>query len=182
MRDIDRVLLSREEILAGIDRLAEQINRDYAGKELTMVGILKGSILFYAELLLRIKLPVRMDFMSISSYGQSSRSSGVVRILKDLDRDIVGANAIIVEDIIDSGMSMSLLKDSLIGRGAKLLKICTLLDKPSRRRIQIQADYCGFEIPDEFVVGYGLDYNEHYRELPDIGVLKPEVYQNGDGD
>ncbi len=175
--DIDEVLFRREEILTKIEALAEQINRDYAGKELTMVGILKGSVLFFSELVLRIKLPVRMDFMSISSYGQSSKSSGVVRILKDLDNGVENQHVLIVEDIVDTGLTLKYIIESLETRKPASVKVCALLDKPSRRLADVAADYLGFTIPDAFAVGYGLDYSEQYRNLPDICSLKPCIYQ-----
>ena len=174
--DLLKVLLTEDQIKARVAELGEQISRDFAGEEVVLVGILKGAVVFFADLARSVNLPVRMDFMAISSYGNATRSTGVVRILKDLDRDVTGANVVIVEDIIDSGMSLAFLKENLISRGAKSLSICVLLDKPERRRVAIDVDYRGFEVPDEFVVGYGLDYAEHYRELPMIGVLKPEVY------
>ncbi len=175
-KDLAKVLLTQEQIQGRVKELGQQISRDYAGEEVVLVGILKGAVVFFADLAREITLPVRMDFMAISSYGSATKTSGVVRILKDLDKDITGCNVIIVEDIVDSGMSLAFLKDSLMSRGAKSLRICVLLDKPERRRCPIQVDYRGFEVPDEFVVGYGLDYAERYRELPLIGVLKPEVY------
>lgn len=175
-KDLARVLLTQEEIHERVAELGAQITRDYAGEEVVLIGILKGAVVFFADLVRTIKLPVRMDFMAVSSYGSATRSTGVVRILKDLDRDVTGKNVIIVEDIIDSGMSLSFLMDNMISRGVRSVKICVLLDKPDRRRTQVNVDYCGFVIPDEFVVGYGLDYAERYRELPEIGVLKPEIY------
>lgn len=141
-----------------------------------MVGILKGAVVFFSDLIRHVELPMSMDFMAISSYGNATKSAGVVRILKDLDKDIVGKHIIIVEDIVDSGLTLSFLKDNLVSRGAASLRICALLDKPERRKVDIKADYQGFTIPDAFVVGYGLDYAERYRNLPYIGVLKPEIY------
>lgn len=175
-KDLAKVLLTQDQIKARVKELGQQISRDFAGEEVVLVGILKGAVIFFADLAREITLPVRMDFMAVSSYGSATKTSGVVRILKDLDKDITGRNVIIVEDIVDSGMSLSFLKDNLMSRGAKSLRICVLLDKPERRRCPIDVDYRGFEVPDEFVVGYGLDYAERYRELPLIGVLKPEVY------
>ncbi|MDO4547732.1 MAG: hypoxanthine phosphoribosyltransferase [Clostridia bacterium] len=178
--DLERVLLTPEEINARVAELGRRITNDFRGEEVRLVGILKGAFMFFADLSRQIDLPVSMDFMAISSYGKATKSSGVVRIIKDLDNDITGKNVIIVEDIIDSGMSLSFLKENLISRGAKSLKICVLLDKPDRRRTQIDVDYVGFTIPDEFVVGFGLDYAEQYRALPMIGVLKPSVYSRKD--
>ncbi|MGJ4849637.1 hypoxanthine phosphoribosyltransferase [Bacillota bacterium Meth-B3] len=175
--DLCKILFSEEQIQARVAALGEAISRDFADEGVVLVGILKGAVVFLADLARSISVPVEMDFMAISSYGRATQSTGVVRILKDLDRDITGRRVIIVEDIVDSGMSLSFLKDNLNSRGAKSISICVLLDKPSRRRAHVDVDYCGFEVPDEFVVGYGLDYAERYRELPMIGVLKPEVYQ-----
>lgn len=178
-RDLkDELLLTKEQIAARVREMGEEITRDYDGMEgeLVLVGILKGAIVFFSDLIREIDLPLSMDFMAISSYGSATKSSGVVRILKDLDKDIVGKHVLVVEDIIDSGLTLSFLKDNLLSRGAASLKICTLLDKPERRRVDLHVDYAGFQIPDEFVVGYGLDYAETYRNLPDIGVLRPEVY------
>ena len=175
-QDLARVLFTPEQIKSRVKELGQQISRDFAGEEVVLVGILRGAVIFFADLAREISLPVRMDFMAISSYGSATKTSGVVRILKDLDKDITGRNVIIVEDIVDSGMSLAFLKENLISRGAKALRVCVLLDKPERRRCPIDVDYRGFEVPDEFVVGYGMDYAERYRELPLIGVLKPQVY------
>ncbi len=178
-RDLkDELLLTKEQIAARVKEMGDEITRDYEGVEgdLVLVGILKGAIVFFADLIREIDLPLSMDFMAISSYGSATKSSGVVRILKDLDKDIVGKHVLVVEDIIDSGLTLSFLKDNLLSRGAASLKICTLLDKPERRKVDLHVDYAGFQIPDEFVVGYGLDYAETYRNLPDIGVLRPEIY------
>ena len=175
-QDLAKVLYTEEQIRRRVRELGEMISRDFEDEEVVLVGILKGAVVFFADLMREIKLPVAIDFMAISSYGSATKTSGVVRILKDLDKDITDKNVIIVEDIVDSGMSLSFLKETLRSRGAKTLKICVLLDKPERRRCPIEVDYCGFQIPDEFVVGYGLDYAEHYREIPLIGVLKPEIY------
>lgn len=178
-RDLkDELLLTKEQIAARVKEMGDEITRDYEGVEgeLVLIGILKGAIVFFADLIREIDLPLSMDFMAISSYGSATKSSGVVRILKDLDKDIVGKHVLVVEDIIDSGLTLSFLKDNLLSRGAASLKICTLLDKPERRKVDLHVDYAGFQIPDEFVVGYGLDYAETYRNLPDIGVLRPEIY------
>lgn len=175
-KDLAYVLLEEEAIQKRVEELGRQITRDYEGKELVLVGILKGAVVFFSDLIRHVELPMSMDFMAISSYGNATKSAGVVRILKDLDKDIVGKHIIIVEDIVDSGLTLSFLKDNLVSRGAASLRICALLDKPERRKVDIKADYQGFTIPDAFVVGYGLDYAERYRNLPYIGVLKPEIY------
>ena len=174
--EIDRVLVSNERIQARLDERAERINQDYAGKELLLVCILKGAVTVFADVLRRITIPCQIDFMAISSYGSSTKSSGVVRILKDLDHGIEGKDVLIVEDIVDSGMSMHYLLDTLKTRKPASVRLLTLLDKPDRRRVELQADYIGFTIPDEFVIGYGLDYAEKYRNLPDVCVLSPKVY------
>ena len=175
-KDLAYVLLEEEAIQKRVKELGRQITRDYEGKELVLIGILKGAVVFFADLIRHVELPMSMDFMAISSYGNATKSAGVVRILKDLDKDIVGKHIIIVEDIVDSGLTLSFLKDNLVSRGAASLRICALLDKPERRKVDIKADYQGFTIPDAFVVGCGLDYAERYRNLPYIGVLKPEIY------
>ncbi len=174
--EIERVLISNEEIQKRLDELATQVNADYAGKDLLMVCILKGAVTVFADMLRRIEIPCAIDFMAISSYGSSTKSSGVVRILKDLDHGIEGKDVLIVEDIVDSGMSMSYLLNSLKTRNPASVKLLTLLDKPDRRRVELNADYIGFTIPDEFVIGYGLDYAEHYRNLPDVCILSPKMY------
>ena len=171
--EIERVLISNEEIQKRLDELAAQVNADYAGKDLLMVCILKGAVTVFADMLRRIEIPCAIDFMAISSYGSSTKSSGVVRILKDLDHGIEGKDVLIVED---SGMSMSYLLNSLKTRNPASVKLLTLLDKPDRRRVELNADYIGFTIPDEFVIGYGLDYAEHYRNLPDVCILSPKMY------
>ena len=176
--EIDRVLISNEEIQKRLDELAARVNEDYAGKDLLVVCILKGAVSVFADVLRRLTIPCSIDFMAISSYGSSTKSSGVVRILKDLDHGIEGKDVLIVEDIVDSGMSMSYLMDNLGTRGPASLKLLTLLDKPARREQEIYADYVGYTIPDAFVVGYGLDYAEEYRNLPYIGVLSPSVYSH----
>ena len=180
IRDLERVLISEEEIRAKVQELGRKITEDFKGEPLTVVCILKGSTIFYADLVREIKLDVAFDFMIVKSYGGGTESSGNVRFVKDLDESITGRNVLIVEDIIDSGLTLTFLRNNLITRGAKSLKICTLLDKPERRKpgADIRVDYSGFQIPNEFVVGYGLDYNERYRNLPMVGVLKPEIYTN----
>ena len=160
----NELLLTQEQIASRVTELGKEITRDYAGKDLMTICILKGAVVFFVDLIRAIELPLSMDFMAISSYGSATKSSGVVRILKDLDKPVNGKDVLVIEDIVDSGMTLS--------------RIATLLDKPDRRRVPLHVDYCGFIIPDEFVVGYGLDYDERYRNLPDIGVLLPEVYGN----
>ena len=168
--------MTREQIEARVAQLGAQISRDYAGSMPVCVGILKGATPFYCDLIRCIDLKMHVEFMATSSYGSATKSSGVVRILKDLDHDIVGRDVLVVEDIVDSGVTLNYLRENLMGRGARSIKICTLLDKPARRRVPLTPDYCGFVIEDAFVVGYGLDYDEKYRNLPYIGILKPEVY------
>ena len=176
--DIKEILLSEEQIQKRIREMAAEISRDYEGKNPTMVCILKGAIMFYTDLLRNMPIPVAMDFMAVSSYGNKTKSSGEVEIRKDLSTSIEGKHVIIVEDIVDSGFTLSYLTRMLASRGAASIKLATLLDKPSRRApgITLKSDYSGFEVGDEFVVGYGLDYAEKYRNLPFIGILKPEVY------
>lgn len=174
--DLSKVLVKREDIQAAVKQLGQQITADYQGTEPVVIGILKGAVVFYSDLIREIDLPLRTDFMAVSSYGSATKSTGVVKVLKDLDRDITGQHVLIVEDIVDSGMTLSYLKKMLADRGAASIKIVTLLDKPARRRVELKADYYCFIIPDEFVVGYGLDYDEKYRNLPDIGVLHPRIY------
>lgn len=179
--DGEKILLSEEEIRVRVAELGKQISIDYAGKEVLVVGILKGAMIFLADLVRNITVPTHFDFMAVSSYGTSTKSSGAVRILKDLDRGIEGRHVLIVEDIIDTGLTLNYLVDNLRSRGPASLGICTLLDKPSRREASVEIDYNGFSIPDEFVVGYGLDYNESYRNLPYIMIMSPRVYKrNGD--
>lgn len=175
--DIARVLLTSQQIQARVAELGRQIAGDYADvDELLLVGVLKGSVVFIVDLARQIDLPLAMDFIAISSYGQSTESSGVVRLLKDLDSDIQDRHVLIVEDIIDSGLTLAYLLDQLERRNPASLRICSLLNKPERRTTDVRVDYLGFDIPNEFVVGYGLDYAERYRNLPFIGILKPEVY------
>lgn len=174
--DIQKILISEEQLAAKVAELGAAISRDYEGKKLMILGVLKGSVVFMADLLRHITIPVEMDFMAVSSYGAGVKTTGVVKILKDLDRLIEGYHVLVVEDILDSGMTLSYLTELLRDRGPASVRIATLLDKPERRTADIQADYYGFRVPDAFVVGYGLDYSEKYRNLPYIGVLKPEVY------
>lgn len=167
-----RVMISEEEVDQRIEELGRQISEDYAGKEVHLICILKGSVFFMCELAKRITVPVSMDFMSVSSYGDGTSSSGIVKIAKDLDETLEGKDVIVIEDIIDSGRTLSYLLEVLSKRAPKSMKLCTLLDKPDRRVCQVTVDYSGFEIPDEFVVGYGLDYAQKYRNLPYIGVVE----------
>lgn len=175
--DILKISLTEEEIENRVKELGQQISQDYAGESILVIGILKGAMIFMADLVRHISIPTYLDFMAVSSYGASTQSSGAVRILKDLDRSIEGKHIVIVEDIVDTGLTLNYLLDNLRARGPASIKICTLLSKPDRRKTAVNVDYNGFFIPDEFVVGYGLDYNERYRNLPYIAVLKPEVYQ-----
>ena len=176
--DIDHILVPEEELKAKVTALGEQITHDYEGKDLLMVSILKGSVVFMADLMRAVSIPCSIDFMVVSSYGGSNTtSSGLVKIIKDLDGDLSGKDVLIVEDILDTGITLSNLVPMLKMRNPNSVKICTILDKPSRRKADIQPDYEGFQVPDEFVVGYGLDYDEKYRNLPYVGVLKPEVYE-----
>lgn len=174
--DIEKVLLTEEELKEIICRLGKQITEDYKDKNLLVVSVLKGSVMVMADLLREIKIPARIDFMSVSSYGSGTTTSGSVKIIKDLDIDLSGYDLLIVEDILDSGVTLSNLKEILLTRGPASVKICTLLDKPERRKANVVADYVGAQIPDAFVVGYGLDYDEKYRNLPYVGILKPSVY------
>lgn len=177
INDIERVLIPEEKLVKIVKGLGEKISRDYAGKEPILVSILKGSVVFMADLMRAIDIKCEIDFMSVSSYGAGVKTSGVVKIIKDLDRSIEGRHLLIVEDILDSGMTLSYILDLLSARKPASIKICTLFDKPARRQVHVLADYSGAEVPDEFIVGYGLDYNEFYRNLPFIGVLKPSVYE-----
>lgn len=174
--DMERILLTESDIHARVEELGRQISRDYAGREPLFVGVLKGCFIFMADLIRSVDLHCTMDFMAVSSYGDGTTTTGAVKINKDLSRDIAGQDVIIVEDILDSGVTLSYLKQYLSVRKPASISIVTLLDKPSRRTKPIVADLAGFEVPDEFVVGYGLDYAQKYRNMPYIGVLKPEVY------
>lgn len=176
--DVQEILFTEEEVSAKVRELGEQITRDYQGQDLLVIGILKGAAMFMGDLVKRIGMVVEMDFMAVSSYGKSSESSGVVRIIKDLDKSIEGRHVLIVEDIIDTGLTLHYLKNLLEQRNAASVKIASLLDKPERRQVEISPDYLGFSVPDHFIVGYGLDFAERYRNLPYVGVLKPEVYQS----
>ena len=175
--DIGEVLFSEEKIASSVRNMGRQISEDYVGKNLFMVSVLKGSLVFMADLMRAVTIPCSIDFLSVSSYGNGTASSGEVRILKDLDCSLEGKDLLIVEDILDSGMTLSFLLKTLSARNPASIRLCTFLDKPERRRVDIRPDYVGAEVPDKFIVGYGLDYAEKYRNLPYIGVLKPEVYE-----
>ena len=174
--DIEKILIGEDEIKARVAEAGAKISRDFAGKDPIFVGVLKGCFIFMADLMRYVNIQCSMDFMAVSSYGDGTTTTGAVKINKDLSRDIAGQDVIIVEDILDSGVTLSYLKNYLAGRKPASISIVTLLDKPSRRRADIKADYSGFEVEDAFVVGYGLDYAEKYRNLPYIGILKPEIY------
>ena len=175
-RALKEVLISEERLEARIVELAAQIDADYAGRDLLMVGVLKGAVMVMADLVRAIHLPVQMDWMAVSSYGSGTKSSGVVRILKDLDTDITGRHVLIVEDIVDSGLTLSWLAGNLRSREPASLEVCAMLRKPAAVKTTVEVAYVGFDIADEFVVGYGLDYAQRYRNLPFIGTLAPEVY------
>lgn len=174
---VEKILLDEAQIKERVSQLGQQITQDYKGESILMVGILKGAMIFLADLVRNIEVTTYFDFMAVSSYGAGTVSSGAVRILKDLDKSIEGRHVIIVEDIVDTGLTLQYLVENMKSRRPASLKICTLLDKPSRRKVKVDIDYNGFAIPDEFVIGYGLDYNEKYRNLPYIAVLKPDIYQ-----
>ena len=176
-KDIKDILVNEADIKKMVAQLGKKITDDYEGKEVMVICILKGAVVFCADLLREIKVPVKLDFMAVSSYGTSSESSGAVQILKDLDSSIEGSHLLIIEDIVDTGLTLKYLIGILNARGPASLKVCTLLDKPERRKVDVKIDYVGTEIPDAFVVGYGLDYAERYRHLPYVAVLSPEVYE-----
>lgn len=176
--DIKEILLTEEEIKAICKRLGKQITEDYKDKNLLLISVLKGAVVFMADIMREIKCPCVIDFMAVSSYQNSTKSSGVVKFKKDLDISPEGYDILIIEDILDSGLSLKHITEVLKCRGANSLKICTFLDKPENRKADISADYCGATVPNEFVVGYGLDYAEKYRNLPYLGILKPEVYSD----
>ena len=177
-QDINQVLLSEKQLLERVRELGEQISADYLDKDLVVVCVLRGSFIFVSDLVRSIKIPLAVDFISISSYGSGTTSSGVVRFLKDLDEEISGRHVLVVEDIIDTGTTLKYLLENLQTRKPASIKVCTLLSKPERRKVEIAIDYNGFVVPDHFVVGYGLDYAEKYRNLPYIGILYPKVYEN----
>ncbi|MGO4499875.1 hypoxanthine phosphoribosyltransferase [Paenibacillus sp. 2RAB27] len=176
--DIQEVLYSEEQIQGKIKELGELLSADYEGKNPLVICVLKGAFIFMADLVKQIRVPLELDFMAVSSYGQSTKSSGVVKIIKDLDVPVEGRHILIVEDIIDSGLTLSYLIDVLERRNAKTISVVALFNKPARRTVELEPDYAGYVLPDEFVVGYGLDYAEKYRNLPFIGILKPEIYSS----
>lgn len=175
-KDILKVLIDEKTLKNRVAELGKIIEREYQGKDLMVIGVLKGCMFFLTDLVREINLPLTMDFMVVSSYGNATKSSGVVRIIKDLERDIQGKDILIVEDIVDTGLTLSYLIEVLKGRNPNSVKVISLLDKPSRRKIEVDVEHIGFSVPDEFVCGYGLDYNEVYRNLPFVCILKPEVY------
>jgi hypoxanthine phosphoribosyltransferase len=177
-RDIERILITEHEIQEMLRRLGDQITEDYEGRDLLLVGVLKGAFVVMADLSRYIRLPVEMDFMAVASYGASTKTSGVVRILKDLDHDLEGRDVLLVEDIVDSGLTLNYLLKNLRGRRPGSLEVCALLKKTGIQRVEIDVRYCGFEIPPEFVIGYGLDFAEKYRNLPYIATLRPEAYRD----
>ena len=174
--DMLKTLITKEELEATVARLGREITRDYQGKTPMMVAVLKGAFIFMADLVRQVDIPCTLDFMCVSSYGKGMSTSGQVKIIKDLDTTIEGKDVIIVEDILDSGVTLSYLMDLLRARKPASIRLCTLFDKPARHKVDIHIDYKGMEVPNEFIVGYGLDYDDYYRNLPYIGVLKPEVY------
>ncbi|MBP3435597.1 MAG: hypoxanthine phosphoribosyltransferase [Clostridia bacterium] len=174
--DIESVLFTEEQIAEIVQNMGRQISKDYEGKNLVLVSVLKGSLMFMADLMRAITIPCSIDFLSVSSYGSGTVTSGEVRILKDLDGSLEGKDLLVVEDILDSGVTLSFLLKTLSARNPASVRLCTFLDKPERRRVDIHADYVGASVPDAFIVGYGLDYAEKYRNVPYVGVLKPEIY------
>ena len=174
--DVAKVLIDHEQIQARVRELGAQITEDYRGQDLLLLCILKGGIVFLTDLMRHIAIPHEIEFMAISSYGAATESSGIVRIVMDLATSIQGRNVLIVEDIVDTGTTLAYVKDMLQTRGPRSLRVCTLLNKPERRQVDVVLDYVGFDIPNEFVIGYGLDFNEHYRNLPFVGVLRCELY------
>lgn len=177
MEDIKEVLFTERQIAVMVERLGQEISRDYAEKDLLLVSVLKGSVVFMADLMRSITIPAKIDFMATSSYGSGTTSSGVVKIIKDLDIDLAGYDILLVEDILDSGKTLSYLMELLRDRGPRSLRICTLFDKPERREAPVEPAYVGSQIPDAFIVGYGLDFDERYRNLPFVGVLEPHIYE-----
>ena len=175
--DVEKILISASALDAKVTELAARISADYAGKEVLLVTLLKGGVMFAVDLMRKLTVPVEIDFMDVSSYGAGTKSTGVVRIEKDLDGDIGGKHVLLVEDIVDSGVTLSYVRELLSDRQPASLKICTILNKPSRRRVEVPVEYIGFDIPDEFVVGYGLDYAQKHRNLPYVGILKRSVYE-----
>ena len=179
--DIREILFTEEQIAEIVQNIGRRISEDYKGKNLFMVSVLKGSLPFMADLMRQITIPCTIDFLSVSSYGKGTKTSGEVRILKDIDSSLEGKDLLVVEDILDSGVTLSYLLKMLSARNPASIRLCTFLDKPERRRVDIHADYVGAAVPDEFIVGYGLDYAEKYRNLPYVGVLKPQVYMSEEG-
>lgn len=177
-QDISKILANEQQLQEKVEEIAAKINSDYSGKELVVVGILKGSVVFFADLIRKLTVKCKIDFMAASSYGSSAVSSGEIVIKKDLSMDITGKHILIVEDILDTGNTLFLLKDYVLSKGAASVKLCTLFEKPIRLMKPVKADYSGFVIDDLFIVGYGLDYDEKYRNLPYVGVLKKEIYSN----
>lgn len=177
MEDIREVLFTERQIAVMVERVGKEISRDYKDKNLLLVSVLKGSVVFMADLMRSITIPAKIDFMATSSYGSGTKTSGVVKIIKDLDIPLSGYDIVLVEDILDSGKTLSYLMELLRDRNPKSIQICTLFDKPERREVEVQASYVGSVIPDEFIVGYGLDYDERYRNLPFVGILEPSVYE-----
>ncbi len=178
MGDIEEILVSRQQIKDMVEKLGKRISADYAGTELVLVGVLKGGFVFLADLMREITIPLDMDLIAVSSYGASTKSSGVVRIIKDMDLNVEDKHVLIVEDLVDTGLTLNHLKELFNTRGPKSVKICTAFDKPSRRLVDINIEYGGIEVPDKFIVGYGLDYAGKYRNLPEVCTLKKEIYEN----
>ena len=178
MGDIEEILVSRQQIKDMVEKLGKRISADYAGTELVLVGVLKGGFVFLADLMREITIPLDMDLIAVSSYGASTKSSGVVRIIKDMDMNVEDKHVLIVEDLVDTGLTLNHLKELFNTRGPKSVKICTAFDKPSRRLVDINIEYGGIEVPDKFIVGYGLDYAGKYRNLPEVCTLKKEIYEN----
>jgi len=174
---VEEILISEEEIQKRIRQLGEKITQDYEGKEILAVCVLKGASIFMADLVRYIKVPLKFDFIAVSSYGNSTFSLGAVKILKDIDQDIAGKDVLLVEDIVDTGYTLTYLRRIFQARNPRSLKVCTLLSKPSRRKVDVDVEYCGFEVPDKFVVGYGLDFRGYYRNYPYIFTLKEEIYR-----
>lgn len=174
--DLEKMIVSKEEIEDMVDRIGRKISEDYKGMDLVLIGVLKGGFVFLADLMKKIDIPIMVDFISVSSYGKSTSSSGIVRIIKDVDIDIKNKHVIIVEDIIDTGLTLNHLKELFSTREPASVKVCTAFDKPFSRKVQLEAEYAGIKVPDKFIVGYGLDYAEMYRNLPEIWELKPRVY------
>ncbi|MBO5896275.1 MAG: hypoxanthine phosphoribosyltransferase [Clostridia bacterium] len=178
INDIEKVIINEDELSAIVKDLGKRISEDYKDKDLLLVSILKGSVIFMADLMRAISIPCNIDFMAVSSYGSGAKTTGVVKIIKDLDQSIEGKDLLIVEDILDSGKTLNYLREILLARNPASIRICTLFDKPDRREVDVYADYIGSKVPNEFIVGYGLDYDEYYRNLPYIGALKRSVYED----